>query len=316
MKRKPPLISRKARITKMKIKDLFPLITVTTSTPREEYPAYNGFFTICNQDNIPVPWVGDISGTMLHYLDNMYAFRSNDKTVSSTIEAFIIEFKSVSISGTTPQTKLSRMIAMKYKTSWEHLYAITKAEYNPIANVESDETFTTITEHGHTVQNTGTQGMDHGEHITHTGTEQQSHGETITNTGTSGTVSAVTAANTENGIYGFNSSTAVPADSSTASNSGSSTRTDNLSEAHTGNDTRTDNLTEGHSGTDTRTDNLTETHGGIDKVTERSIREGNIGVTMTQQMLTAEADFWGMFTFWDAVFKDIDRELTLAVYDI
>ena len=316
MKRKPPLISRKARVTKMKIKDLFPQVNVISASPVEQYPAFSGFFRTCSEKNIAVPWSRDITGFNSFYIDNMYAFRSNEKTISPTIEAYIKAFTPELTAGTTPREKLSRMIAMKYKTSWEHLYAITKAEYNPIANVESDETFTTTTEHGHTVQNTGTQGMQHGEHITHTGTEQQSHGETITNTGTSGTVSAVTAANTENSIYGFNSSTAVPADSSTASNSGSSTRTDNLSEAHTGNDTRTDNLTEGHSGTDTRNDNLTETHGGTDTVTEHRVREGNIGVTMTQQMLSAEFDFWGMFTFWDTVFKDIDRELTLAVFDI
>lgn len=300
----------------MKIKDLFPLTHVVSSLPREEYPAFTGFFHTCATENISVPWSDDITTINTYYLDNMYAFRSNEKTISPTIETYIKEFASPITAGTTPREKLSRMIAMKYKTSWEHLYAITKAEYNPIANVESDETFTTTTEHGHTVQNTGTQGMQHGEQISRTGTEQLSHGEQISHTGTSGTVSAVTAANTENDIYGFNSSTAVPADSSTASNSGNSTRTDNLNEGHSGNDTRTDNLNEGHSGTDTRTDNLTETHGGIDKVTEHRIREGNIGVTMTQQMLTAEADFWGMFTFWDAVFKDIDRELTLAVYDI
>lgn len=47
---------------------------------------------------------------------------------------------------------------------------------------------------------------------------------------------------------------------------------------------------------------------------ETTHRSGNIGVTTTQQMLTAERELW-MWNFFDQVYKDIDTVLALSVYD-
>lgn len=47
---------------------------------------------------------------------------------------------------------------------------------------------------------------------------------------------------------------------------------------------------------------------------ETTTRSGNIGVTTTQAMLTAEREVW-MWNFFDQVYKDIDSVLALPFYD-
>lgn len=47
---------------------------------------------------------------------------------------------------------------------------------------------------------------------------------------------------------------------------------------------------------------------------ETTIRSGNIGVTTTQAMLTAEREVW-MWNFFDQVYRDIDSVLSLPFYD-
>lgn len=49
------------------------------------------------------------------------------------------------------------------------------------------------------------------------------------------------------------------------------------------------------------------------KVTEK--RGGNIGVTMTQQLLTAESDFWSQWNFFDKWFKSIVEVITIPVFE-
>lgn len=56
-----------------------------------------------------------------------------------------------------------------------------------------------------------------------------------------------------------------------------------------------------------RTDNLTE----INELT----RSGNIGVTTSAQMIEENIRLW-VWKFFDSVFKDIDRVLTIGVYEV
>lgn len=58
-----------------------------------------------------------------------------------------------------------------------------------------------------------------------------------------------------------------------------------------------------------------EANTGADVVTDKFVRGGNIGVTMTQQLLTAENDFWSQFDFFEQWFKDIVKEMSLPFYE-
>lgn len=83
-------------------------------------------------------------------------------------------------------------------------------------------------------------------------------------------------------VQGFNSATYNPSDRDTT--------------AETGTDTNAE------SGTDTHTRNYTLT------------RHGNIGVTTSQQMIESERALWNWQFFYDVVFPDINRVLTLSIY--
>ena len=87
-----------------------------------------------------------------------------------------------------------------------------------------------------------------------------------------------------NEVQGFDSSQYKPSDRYTS--------------AHTGSDTDTNT----QSGEDTHTRNYTLT------------RSGNIGVTTSQQMIESERILWNWLFFYDVVFPDINRVLTLSVY--
>lgn len=47
---------------------------------------------------------------------------------------------------------------------------------------------------------------------------------------------------------------------------------------------------------------------------ETTTRSGNIGVTTTQQMLTADRDLWA-WNYFDHIYKDVDTVLALSIYD-
>lgn len=98
----------------------------------------------------------------------------------------------------------------------------------------------------------------------------------------------------ENSIYGFNSSSPVPS----ADGSGNNT-------VRTHGDKNNNTVDE----TETETGSRTETETGTRKLT----RKGNIGVTTSQQMIESEIALWD-WNFFNTVFDDVDRELTIPMY--
>ena len=103
-----------------------------------------------------------------------------------------------------------------------------------------------------------------------------------TNTGTQGNKQSGNArSESTSNIFAYNVTTSNPASSSVA------TSNPNLENV--------------------RTDNLTE-------INELS-RSGNIGVTTSAQMIEENIKLW-IWKFFDSVFKDIDRILTIGVYEV
>lgn len=163
-----------------------------------------------------------------------------------------------------------------YANAWGRLYAALTAEYNPIDNYNMHERGTD------TRGNTGTQSSE----TTHEHSDTETPDLTRTSNGTN---------DSSGGLYGFNSVNSVPSDATT----GKSTSTDKQS----GTVSRTGN----ESTSNTRTDNLTET-------TEHTFtREGNIGVTTSQQMIESEIELRKK-QFYKIVFRDIINYVCLHVY--
>lgn len=90
------------------------------------------------------------------------------------------------------------------------------------------------------------------------------------------------------GVFGFNSSSASDSETSDRTIDDDNTHTFDLTDADTGSDTQSHSY------------ELT--------------RSGNIGVTTSQQMIESERALWMWKYFYDIVFPDIDRVLTISVY--
>ena len=101
---------------------------------------------------------------------------------------------------------------------------------------------------------------------------------------------------TENDVYGFNSSTPVPTGDAT------------------GNSKVT---TQGNADENVETSKRSQT--GYTEETEtgtrKLVRAGNIGVTTSQHMIESEIALW-QWNFFESVYKDIDKVLTLPKYDL
>lgn len=88
------------------------------------------------------------------------------------------------------------------------------------------------------------------------------------------------------------------------------TRTDNLTE--TNQSTTTNNLSQGSTGTES----INETGSSIRTLSHESHREGNLGVTSTQQMLTEEIELRKAYAslFDTIVFPDIDKVMVNTIF--
>lgn len=133
--------------------------------------------------------------------------------------------------------------------------------------------------------------MTESETVAKEDTRERSNTGTQTNSG-SQSVNTTTTGTSENNIYGFNSVDAVGDSTSETGGTVSTTGTDS----------------------NTRTDNLSEEESGTDSIERTLTRSGNIGVTTSQQMLEAERLLWLWNFFYNVVFPDIDKILTVSTY--
>lgn len=133
--------------------------------------------------------------------------------------------------------------------------------------------------------------------MTETETINGETSDTTTHTGTVGTVASenVTGSSTgsnQNDVFGFNSTTAVGDTSSESSMTNTNTA----------------------SGTNTRTDNLTDANEGTKEETRTLTRAGNIGVMSSQSLIEQQRNIWIWNFFYNVVFPDINKVLTIATY--
>lgn len=209
------------------------------------------------------------------YLDmDYYGNYSGDKIVSPLVDKKLVS----GVLTTEKQAELAAVLFNVFGTNWTKEWATMSAEYDPIANYDMTEIMTddeTVIEYGKT--------------------EDTTTGNTHTKTGTETDEPAVTVS-TSDTVHGFNSTNPVPTDNRSEGSSGSDVVTYDLSEGDTG------SIGVDYGGSDTHTRNYTLT------------RQGNIGVTTTQQLLQSERDLWKWSYFMNVVFPDIDRVLTIQTY--
>lgn len=261
----------------------------------------DGIFSyLARLPSISLPWDVEPTALDLQYHGN----HSGLKLVSPLVRGMMNNNRLTE----TNKTVLAQTIFSIYGRSWVKLWNAMTADYNPISNYDMTEKYTengnntetgetgTIITHGETVTNAGT--------VTNTGTvttnEEVTHGETIGTTGE----------NVQN-IFGFNSSSEVPTDTATGSQNETHGGKDNTDTTETRNLSTGNNTTETHGGTD-KTDGTSEMK-TVHDITHELARSGNIGVTTSQQMIESEIELRKK-NFFDSVFADIDRVLTIATY--
>ena len=292
-----------------RLKDVFKL---STATPYWGSWTAQGIFT---KLKVIAPWGSTVNEARLN---DMYGLSRQNKILSPL--AYSIYYEVTYPAGhalDTPTNTLAEMAMVQFGEKWSRLWAARQMEYNPIENYNMTETGEDSTTKSGSISRSDTGTVTD----THTGTDtlaksgQETHAfsgkETTTNTVTSNTTG------TDNGVYGFNSATAVPSDTSTGTQTGVSdselsfdnrVNTDGFANRQ---DTQTKNLT------DAETRNLSgnETYNDVKDDTEHSLtRSGNIGVTTTQQMLEQELNIWDVFDYFEIVFKDIDSLMLLDIY--
>lgn len=161
-----------------------------------------------------------------------------------------------------------------YGANWAKEWATMSFEYNPVENYSMVETMTD----DETVTEFG--------HV-NTREDDLTHQKTGTDTVTPDL-------ETDNAVYGFNSAAAVP--------SGKSEQTGTSETEYNTTDTDSGSVTDTESGQNTQTRNYELT------------RSGNIGVTTSQQMIESERQLWVWNYFYNVVFPDIDKMITLKIY--
>lgn len=197
-----------------------------------------------------------------------------------------------------------RSVLAYYLDAWARLYYALSLQYNPIYNVDGETTRRT---NGKTegLSGTDTLTMSKGAQSI---SNQYGQKQTITDYGQDQNT-MVRGAKSDHGTH-----SEVPFDSGIEKEISADSHSE---ETYTDTDTRaarTDTSTDTtHTDTETRqtyTDTDTTQYGRQNNVdyTETEVRKGNIGVTMTQQMLNEEFKIRKM-AFWDNVFKAICKEL-------
>ena len=231
-----------------------------------------------------MPWSADLNVTADVLDFEYFGNRSGAKFCSPLVKYFIDDDGVITEAG---RTKLAKIIVAKYLKPWNRLWLTNAVEYSPINNYDMTETRNLMSfEDESTV-------TDRDE--THTGTDTLTHG----------LVDETVHGKTMDEIdyrYGMNNSVLrdKPSDEYTSAEGGTTTVN------QTGDDVQTKDLANTEDATVTRDNDKTET--------EVTHKIGNIGVTTNQKLIQEERNLW-LWNFFDKVFEDIDKELTLAISD-
>ena len=263
---------------------------------------------------LSVPWSTNSIDLDIEYFGN----HSGDKIISPLVSKLLVDGKLNSDS----ITRLASIIFSLNGDNWSRLYSALQEEYKALQNYNGDETRTVTT------KDTGT------DTFSHTGSESSTLNDSSSNTRTgseslessgsdslskTGTVGSQGSNLSDNNVFGFNSSSSVQSDSSNSSNN--STDTYNLSDktSYGKKDTKVyNNVSDSGSRESTNTvsneSSDTETKNLQTNTSETFHREGNLGVTTSQQMLESEFELRMNYRFFDVVFADVDKTLALQLY--
>lgn len=268
-----------------------------------------GIFTALNELN--VPWKDENVASLL---DLEYYTTFGNRQTSPLVDYLIGDKKQLSIEDTQ---KLAYIIFNKFSENWNRIDLAFSKEYNPIWNKDGTETTTTENSAKTTTYEKGNQTnrTTKGEQVN---TNGYGEGQTTESQGATKTTNAYgqDKTTTENKTSAFNSSTYQDDTQSTETKA---EKTDTIKTDAVTNTTtekaKTDKFTEGQR-EDTFTDGARTdtTQEGETTQTTTYTFGGNIGVTTTQELLTAEFDMREKYNFFDIIFRNVDSIMSCGYY--
>ena len=183
---------------------------------------------------------------------------------------------------------------------WKQLFLAWIADYNPLWNVDGVETRVIETEHGLVIEHEKDSAVTN-EQLTdaESTTEQLTDAESTTEQLTD-------AESTTEQLTDGTATDYVSPESSNTFNPSAKTETNAGKVKATSNSGKTQSST---SGTDT------DTQSGTTKVTDTFTRGGNIGVTMSTQLLSEQIRLWSEFNFFPVYFKTIAKQFTIPIWE-
>lgn len=230
-----------------------------------------------------MPWKDDETVTSLLLDIEYFGNRSGSKYCSPLVKYYIND---EGVIPTASREILAKIIVAKYLTPWSRLWLTNIVAYSPVNNYDMTETRNLL--------RNDSEGEISSETQSHTGTDTLQHGKTQTTT--HGKTDTETVSR-----FGLNSGAVPPKADIFETVEGGTTVV-------------------GDSGSDVDTKNLQDSSlvnknkAGAAEEAETTHRIGNIGVTTNQKLINEERELW-VWNYFEQVFKDIDKELTLAVFD-
>lgn len=229
-----------------------------------------------------MPWKDDENVTSLLLDLEYFGNRSGSKFCSPLVSHYLQNGEVTS----TGREKLAEVIVAKYLTPWSRLWLTNVLSYSPTNNYDMTETRNT--------KKSSSGGEVSTESVSHTGTDTLQHGkvETVDHAKTVDDLVSVYGLNTVGEPKPSTKDFVEEGGSTTTTNSGSDVQTKNLNDSSLVNKNRAD----------------------AGEENETVHRIGNIGVTTNQKLISEERNLW-IWNFFEQVFRDVDKELTLAIFD-
>ncbi len=220
------------------------------------------------------------------------------------------------IASDSAKDTIAKLLRARFMPQWRKIYDALFADYNPIENYKMVETETIAASGSNSSNGTSTTDINNTTNskltTENTGTEK---GVGSINVDVNGTTETKGTANTTGQVYGYDSEDAVN-DSSNTTTSDETTTNTSTTGTTTSDDTTSSNngSSNGEDITIGKNTTTTTNTGNHDTNSDRELnKHGNIGVTTSQQMITAELEL-RKTNYYDIIFKDVDNLLCLHIY--
>lgn len=271
-----------------------------------EWDEGGGIFSILAEATNPPAWAESVNGAGLDIA--YHGQRSGDKFIAPMLYYWLDDNGEITENG---KSKLVSALLARYAQKWNHLWTLYNTEYSPLDTYTLKETRTLNHEGEASSTEERTPNITVSETVDEKTTDDADNTRTTT-FGKTNTKADTSQSTVVHGVQGFNSSSFNNSDQDQTNSTDTVVSTDGGTEAvrdvRDESGTRTADNTSRTTGTETRdrddTDAFTDT--------ETKTRSGNM-YRSPAELMSMDREFW-LEDFFQVIFADMDKMLTLAIY--